>query len=99
MNEKLYLISDKWDHAIKLALEKHSEEIAICLLQDAVYFASIGCYEEDIENAVRRGMKIYTIEKDICLRGLHDKLLPGIKIIGYPELIDLIFSYENIINL
>ena len=99
MNGKLYLISDKWEYAIKLALEKPSEEDAICLLQDAVYFVSRGYYKGDIENAIEKGVKIYVIGKDIRLRGLDNKLLPGVKIIGYPELIDLIFSYRNIINL
>ncbi len=100
MEKKLYLISDKWEYAIKLALEKPSEDTAICLLQDAVYLVSSGYYERNnIADAVNQGIKIYAIEKDVRARGLKDSLLPEVNVIGYQELVDLIFGYDSVINL
>lgn len=99
MKTSLYLISDKYQYSIKLALDDPSENIAICLLQDAVYFACKGSYEEDMLTAIKKGIQIYAVEKDVYLRGLEDRILSDIRIIKYSELIDLIFSYERIINL
>jgi len=95
----LYLISSKNEYGVKVALESDVNDKAICLIQDAVYLACKGPASKYIDDAIKRNIQIYAIEKDIVRRGLEKLINPSIKIINYSELIDLIFKYERVLNL
>ena len=98
MNGILYLISDKCEYAVKLILNGLSENVAICLLQDAVYLACKGTGGK-ISEALDKGIQVYAIEKDVHLRGLEGILIPDVKLIRYTDFIDLVFGYDRVINL
>jgi len=94
----LYFVTDMDPISIKLALEHKSNEVGICLLQDAVYFGCKG-KNETLAEATKRGIQTFAAKKDIELRGLTEMIRPEIKVLGYGEIIDLILNYERIVNI
>jgi sulfur relay protein TusB/DsrH len=100
MAKILYFVTDMEPMSIKLALEHKDSEVAICLLQDAVYF---GCKGKNgkitIAEAIRQGAQVFAAKKDVELRGLKKLIHPEIKVLDYAEIIDLVLDYERIINI
>ena len=97
MKKTLVLMSDKDEKGIKIASTTKSEDIAVCLMQDAVYLAAKG--KKLCDTLISQKKKIYAITKDVQLRGLNKELIyPEVQLIDYPAVIDLVLEYENIIN-
>jgi sulfur relay protein TusB/DsrH len=100
MTKILYFVTDMEPMSIKLALEHKDSEVAICLLQDAVYF---GCKGKNrnitVAEAIRQGAQVFAAKKDVELRGLKKLIHPEIKVLDYGEIIDLVLDYERIINI
>jgi len=96
----LYFVTDMEPMSIRLALEHKDSEVGICLLQDAVYF---GCKGKNgngtVAEAIKRNASIFAAKKDVELRGLTKLIHPEIKVLDYGEIIDLVLSYERIINI
>ncbi|MGC8939504.1 MAG: DsrH/TusB family sulfur metabolism protein [Candidatus Bathyarchaeia archaeon] len=103
MAKILYFITDPDPIGIRLALEYKTEhkgsDVGICLLQDAVYFASKGRRDDYVADAVKSGIPVYVAKKDVELRGLTKLLREEIKILDYSEIIDLVLAYERIVNI
>jgi len=96
----LYFVTDPDPIGIKLALEHKDSDVAICLLQDAVYFGCKGKNGEGmIAEAIRCGVPIFAASKDVELRGLRKFLHSRIKLLGYGEIIDLVTHCKQIINI
>jgi len=104
MTKILYFITDMDPLGVELALKQKemgkSMEVGICLLQDAVYF---GCHGRKgigtVTEAIKHGIQVFAAKKDVELRGLTKLLNKEIRILDYAEVIDLIFSYEKIVNI
>lgn len=96
----LYFVTDTDPMSIRLALEHKDIEVGICLLQDAVYF---GCKGKNgngtLAEAIKRGIHVFAAKKDVELRGLTELIHLEIKVLDYGEIIDLILSYERIVNI
>jgi len=96
----LYFVTDMDLMSIGCALEHKDIEVGICLLQDAVYF---GCKGKNgngtLAEAIKRGIHVFAAKKDVELRGLTELIHPEIKVLDYGEIIDLILSYERIVNI
>ena len=100
MAKILYFVTDMEPMSIKLALEHKDSEVAICLLQDAVYFGCKGKNRNGtVAEAIKRGTHVFAAKKDIELRGLKKLIHPEIKVLDYGEIIDLVLDYERIINI
>lgn len=103
MAKILYFITDMDPIGIRLALEykaAHKDnDVGICLLQDAVYFASKGKKDGNIAEAMKNGISVHVTKKDVELRGLAKLLQKEIKILDYNEIIDLVLTYERIVNI
>ncbi|RLI00007.1 hypothetical protein DRO19_00730 [Candidatus Bathyarchaeota archaeon] len=95
MAKILYFITDTDPLGIELAMQHKGEEVGICLLQDATYFAC----KKEIEKAINQGIKIYAAKKDVELRGLTKLIPPEVKVLDYSEIIDLLFDYEKVVNM
>jgi len=99
----LYFITDMDPIGIRMALEYKKEckdnEVGICLLQDAVYFASKGRKDSNVAEAIKNDIAVYVAKKDVELRGLTKLLQEGVKVLDYNEIIDLVLTYERIVNL
>lgn len=103
MAKILYFITDMNPIGIRLALEYKAEhkdnDVGICLLQDAVYFASKRKKDGNIAEAMKNGIPVHVAKKDVELRGLTKLLQKEIKILDYNEIIDLVLTYERIVNI
>ena len=93
----LVLLSDLETRGIKLAAEAEDTNVALCLLQDAVYFAINK--KELIGSILKQDKKIFALEEDMNLRGLKDLIDPKIKLVSYADVIDIVLEYENILNI
>ena len=97
MGKTLILMSDMDEKGIKIASTTASQDIAVCLMQNAVYLSAKG--KKLFDTLISQNKKIYAIEKDVKLRGLSKDLIhPEVKLIDYAAVIDLVLEHENIIN-
>jgi sulfur relay protein TusB/DsrH len=100
MAKILYFITDRDSLGLQLAIEHEDQEVGICLLQDAVYFAhSTESRNKLVKAAIKRSIPIFAAKRDIQLRGLTTLILPDVHLLDYEEIIDLVFDYDQIINL
>ena len=102
MRTVLLLKEDDTD-SLKLAmmLADDGEDVSLVLTQDAVHHAiGNGKYSSDIEGLMTRGVEIYALHEHVARRGLSNYIVPGSKLIGYDELIDLLFREDQrVLNL
>lgn len=98
MTKILFFISDSDELGLELALEHKDEndEVAICLLQNAVYMATKT--NKLIEKCLQN-KKVFAVKEDIVKRGIQQMLFENINLIDYGEVIDLVIDFENIINI
>ncbi|HUV34439.1 MAG TPA: DsrH/TusB family sulfur metabolism protein [Candidatus Desulfaltia sp.] len=90
---KLVLLKGLDENALRAALS--IEGSAIVLLQDAVYMAR---ESQQVKEALNEHT-IYVLGGDAAKRGLPPESLEGLLILGYDELVDLMFSGVEVINL
>ncbi len=93
----IYFITGEDKTGIKLALENRSDEITICLLQNAVYFANKT--EKQIEDALNNNKTVIACKEDVEIRGLKNLIFDKVKLLGYGEIIDEVLANETIINI
>ncbi|MHA1427655.1 MAG: sulfurtransferase complex subunit TusB [Candidatus Helarchaeota archaeon] len=96
MVKTLVLLSDIEPRGVELVAETKDSNIALCLLQDAVYFAINK--KAMIESILKQDKKIYALENDVNLRGLKGLINPDIKLVSYADVIDIVLEYENTLN-
>lgn len=103
MAKILYFITDMDPTGIRLALEykaAHKDNhVGICLLQDAVYFASKGRKDSNVAEVMESSIPVYIAKRDAELRGLTKLLQEETKVLDYNEIIDLVLTYERIVNI
>jgi len=90
---KLVLLKGTDEKTLSLALGL--EDAAIVLLQDAVYLTRESPF---LAEAAKR-MPVYVLGMDAASRGIDAEPLKGLRSIGYGELVDLVFSGAEVINL
>ena len=82
-------------------LRGKEEELSVVLVQDAVYIAIRNDGHSDaVKKLIESGVKFHILEKDVERRGVVNNLIPGLELIDYDRLIDLLFSDDQkVINL
>jgi sulfur relay protein TusB/DsrH len=90
---KLVLLKGLDENALRAALS--IEGSAIVLLQDAVYMA---VETPQVREAFNKHA-IYVLGGDAAKRGLPPESLEGLLILGYDELVELLFSGVEVMNL
>lgn len=90
---KLVLLKGLDENALRAALSL--DDAAVVLLQDAVYLIS---ERPHVKEALKKRM-IYVLGGDAAKRGLHPEHLEGLLILGYDELVELMFSEVKVMNL
>lgn len=90
---KLILLKDADERTLKTALSL--DDSAIVLLQDAVYVV----VESPLVREARGEHTFYVLGVDAAKRGLASGSLDGLLILGYDELVDLMFSGVEVMNL
>lgn len=70
---------------------------ALLLIEDGIYSAMKGTpIEEKIATALKN-VAVYVLGPDLEARGMpHNKIVDGIKVIGYSGFVDLAVQYDNI---
>jgi sulfur relay protein TusB/DsrH len=90
---KLVLLKEMDENALEAALGL--EDSAIVLLQDAVYLAK---ESSTLAEAFNERI-IYVLGVDAAKRGLDIESIMGLHSLSYGELVDLMFSGVQVINL
>jgi sulfur relay protein TusB/DsrH len=90
---KLVLLKGLDEKALKAAVSL--DDAAVVLLQDAIYMAR---ESPQVKEALNEHT-IYVLGGDAAKRGLPPESLEGLLILGYDELVDLMFSGVEVINL
>jgi sulfur relay protein TusB/DsrH len=68
------------------------DEVGVVLLMDSSYMATrSGAHSGRVIKAMNRGIVIFLLERDVERRGIGSLLLQDISIIGYADLVDLLF--------
>jgi len=102
MRTVLLLKEDDTD-SLKLAmvLADDGEDVSLVLTQDAVHYANGNSkYSSDVRGLMAVGVEIYVLHEHVARRGLSNYMVPGSKLIGYDELIDLLFREDQrVLNL
>lgn len=82
------------------SLEKRGGEIALVMMLDAVYMATVAEDNTAVKDMMEKGSKIFLLKRDVERRGLEKRLLPGVELIDYEGLIDILFSEDQrVLNL
>jgi len=90
---KLVLLKGTDDKSLGMAIGL--EDAAIVLLQDAVYMAK----ESLLLSEAAKRRTVYVLSVDAARRGIDAGQLKGMLSIDYGELVDLVFSGSEVINL
>jgi len=90
---KLVLLKGLDENALRAALSL--DDAAVLLLQDAVYLIR----ESPQVKEALKNHTIYVLGGDAAKRGLPPKALEGLLILGYDELVELMFSGVEVMNL
>ena len=82
------------------SLEKRGGEIALVMMLDAVYMATVAEENTAVKDMMEKGSKVFLLKRDVERRGLEKRLLPGVELIDYEGLIDILFSEDQrVLNL
>jgi sulfur relay protein TusB/DsrH len=90
---KLFILKSMEEKNLKAALS--IEGSAIVLLQDAVYMARETPQVKESLNEHR----VYVLRRDAAKRGIPTESLKDLTMLSYDELVDLMFSGVEVINL
>lgn len=98
MSKILFFLTCERKLGIDLSLESKDEadEVTICLLQNAVYFANKA--NQELGDSLNK-ITVYAGKEDVTKRGIEKHLHPEVKLLDYGEVIDLVFEQDNIVNL
>ncbi len=93
----LYFITSEDITGVKIAMEHTTEdEVTIILLQNAVYFANK--FNKSVSQALNQHKVVYACKEHIAKRGLTKFISEGIRLIDTPDVVDLIFANDSIVN-
>ena len=90
---KLILLKEMDENALGAAFGL--EDAAVVLMQDAVHLAR----ESPLLAEAFNKRTIYVLGVDVTRRGLDAESIKGLRSLGYGELVDLMFSGAEVINL
>ncbi|MCK4238149.1 MAG: sulfurtransferase complex subunit TusB [Candidatus Lokiarchaeota archaeon] len=93
----LYFITTEKRSGIEMALENTEDEVTICLLQNAVFFANKA--DKQITKALDQNKTVIALKEDVEIRGLKNLIPDNVKLLDYGEVIDKIFEHDSIINM
>jgi len=82
-------------NTLKSCLAHAKPGSAVLLIEDGVYAAlSDTTISEMIQQAMSQ-VSIYALGPDLDARGVAKRVIAGIKVIGYPEFVDLVVEHPN----
>jgi len=95
---KTFYVMKNFDKdALKLITE-NTHNHGLILMQDAVLL-SIEMKNNTIVKTYGANGNLYSLKPDALKRGITKKMVPGVQLIDYDELVDILFSGAKILNL
>ena len=80
------------------ALKTGGNDIGLLLIQDGVFMADRGCPES--KELLTLSFPFYACKKHVEERGISERLIDGMKLVDYPEIVNIIMEeYDKIISL
>jgi tRNA 2-thiouridine synthesizing protein B len=68
---------------------------ALLLIEDGVYaVVKNSAVEKDLRGAMA-GMPVYALQADVEARGLADRVIDGVKLVGYDGFVDLVAEHGS----
>lgn len=81
-------------------LLERGEDVALILMLDAVYMATATDENAALKDMMGQGARAFLLKGDVERRGLEKRLLPGVELVDYEGLIELLFSEDQrVLNL
>lgn len=69
---------------------------ALLLIEDGVYaVVKNSAVEQDLRGAMA-GMPVYALQADVEARGLTNRVMDGVKLVGYDGFVDLVAEHNNV---
>jgi tRNA 2-thiouridine synthesizing protein B len=69
---------------------------ALLLIEDGVYaVVKNSAVEQDLRGAMA-GMPVYALQADVEARGLANRVMDGVKLVGYDGFVDLVAEHSNV---
>jgi sulfur relay protein TusB/DsrH len=79
-------------------LKKQGNEIGLLLIQDGVFQADKG--NPASKGIQKLGAPVHVSRAHATERGIISRLMPGVILVGYPEMVDLIMDrYDRVVSL
>jgi len=69
---------------------------AILLIEDGVYGDLKGSVMTDQIAAAMKNVDIYALKPDVDARGISEKVMDGVKLVGYDGFVDLASEYKSV---
>ena len=69
---------------------------AVLLIEDGIYGALIGGSVGKLVEHALANYPIYALKPDIEARGMQDRIIKGIQLIGYDGFVDLVVEHPNV---
>jgi sulfur relay protein TusB/DsrH len=98
----LIVLKDKDPEPLGTAeiLQEKGEDVAIVLMLDAVYMATGIEKDTPVKGMMENGADFILLKRDVERRGLSTRLLPGVELVDYERLMDILFSEDQrVLNL
>lgn len=98
----LIILKDKDPEPLSTAeiLREKGEDVGIVLMLDAVYMATGTEKDIPVKSMMENGVDFILLKRDVERRGLSTRLLPGVELVDYERLMDILFSEDQrVLNL
>jgi sulfur relay protein TusB/DsrH len=79
------------------ALRANENDIGLLLIQDGVFMVDRGC--PNSKELLTMNLPFYASKNHVEERGIGDRLLDGVKLVDYPEIVNIIMEeYDKVIS-
>lgn len=81
--------------ALDTCLKNAQAGSAVLLTEDGVYAAMRGAGAEGSMQEAMKTMQVYALAPDLEARGVHNRVIDGIKLVDYAGFVDLVCEHNN----
>jgi tRNA 2-thiouridine synthesizing protein B len=83
-------------NALESCLSHARDGSAVLLIEDGIYGALKGTTVSDTVKAAMGRLHVYALWPDIEARGMQDRVIEGVKLIGYDGFVDLVVEHNTV---
>jgi len=82
-------------NSLESCLRLAKQGSAVLLIEDGVYGATKGSSIEANVLGAMANLKVYALDADLQARGVADRVLDGVTVVGYGSFVDLVAEHTN----